>query len=326
MTISVTGMGLLAPGVRGPGDLTGSGAPHPAEADQDWFDPVPYLGRRGWKYLTPATRYLLAAANEATGRRQGDGPPPGHDADRFGVCAGTHHSITALHARLDRSVREEGTAGLSPAELPGFSVNMPASQLAISLACRAFSVTLTNPVVGGLDAVLFAMSALRRGRADRVLATATEDADASAGTLGGAAALLLDRGADPAAAELTGGTSRFVPRSAGGGWEHGALTAAVGRVAAPHTTDQVVRYAFCGSAETAPVDEAVQEAFAACGVPVKPTAYTGSDARFGTVSALFQLIGLLHEPGPGLVVAVADDGHLAAVTVRGAAEGGPARI
>ncbi|MDJ0346550.1 beta-ketoacyl synthase N-terminal-like domain-containing protein [Streptomyces sp. H10-C2] len=325
MNLSVTGVGLVAPGVRGARDLVLTDAPDPAEADRDWFDPVLHLGPRGWKYMTPATRYLLAAANAATGRSPGEKPPHAHDATRLGVCAGTHHSIGAMHARLDRTIREQGPAGLSPAELPGFSVNMPASQLAISMACRAFSVTLTNPVVGGLDAVLFAMSALRRGRADRVLATATEDACAAAGTLGGAAALMLDIDADQGSPQLTGGLSRFVPRAAHGGWEPAALTTAADRIAALGAGEHTVRYAFCGSAVAAPVDESVQKAFAAAGIALRTTAFTGGDARFGTVSALLQLAGLLEEPGPGLVVAVSDDGHLAAVTLLGAARGGPAR-
>ncbi|MER0241315.1 beta-ketoacyl synthase N-terminal-like domain-containing protein, partial [Streptomyces sp. HSW2009] len=179
MNAYISGIGMVAPGVRTLDDLDGPQAPDAVPAD--WFDPVPFLGKRGWKYFTPATRYLLAAANEAQGTRHGDAPPADQVAERVGVTTGTHHSISAMHQRLDQIAREEGPAGMSPAELPGFSVNMPASQLAISLRCRAFSVTLTNPVVAGLEAVLFAASALAAGRADRVLATATEEAPAAYG-------------------------------------------------------------------------------------------------------------------------------------------------
>lgn len=246
MNAYITGIGMVAPGVRTPGDLDGPQAPE--EVAADWFDPVPFLGKRGWKYFTPATRYLLAAANEAQGTRHGDAPPAEQVAERVGVTTGTHHSISAMHQRLDRIAREEGPAGMSPAELPGFSVNMPASQLAISLRCRAFSVTLTNPVVAGLEAVLFAASALAAGRADRVLATATEEAPATygaqppaagpAGTLGGAAVLALDARPDPGAqgraplGEVIGGASRFVPVAADGSWQPRALETAVRRVLA----------------------------------------------------------------------------------------------
>ncbi|MFF2651054.1 beta-ketoacyl synthase N-terminal-like domain-containing protein [Streptomyces sp. NPDC058045] len=317
MNISVTGIGLVAPGVREPADLTRTG-PTAAETAEDWFDPIPYLGRRGWKYLTPATRYLLAAANEAAGRRHGDEPPAGHDAARSGIATGTHHSISAMHQRLDRSIREEGSAGLSPAELPGFSVNMPASQLAISMECRAFSVTLINPVVAGLDAVLFAVAALRRGRADRVLATATEHAAPGTGVLGGAAALRLDRTDGPAAGEVTGGLSRFVPRTGGGAWSEAALESTARKTAALAAGEPVLRYTFCGPAAAAPIDSAVREACAAAGTVLKDTVFVGADARYGTVSPLLHLAGLVQESGPGLVVAASDDGHLTAVTVRGA--------
>ncbi|MBC2875733.1 MULTISPECIES: beta-ketoacyl synthase N-terminal-like domain-containing protein [Streptomyces] len=332
MTISVTGVGLIAPGVSTVEDLAASdvrvpadgvavgGAPtdgDPVDDDPGWFDPVPHLGRRGWKYLTPATRYLLAAANIATGREPGDKRALNGRATRSGVCVGTHRAIEAVHASMDRTVREHGPAGLSPAELPGFSANMPASQLAIGMACRAFSVTLTNPVVGGLDAVFFAMSALRRGRADEVLAAATDEACAAAGTLGGAAVLRLVRGRHPEAGRLVHCVSRFVPYSTAGGWEPTALRAAAHRISALGERERRARFAYCGSAATTPVAEAVREAFAGAGVVIEDAAFVGADARFGTVSPLLQLAGLLGGPGPGLVVAVSDDGHLAALTVDG---------
>ncbi|MGW1282183.1 beta-ketoacyl synthase N-terminal-like domain-containing protein [Streptomyces sp. NPDC002586] len=318
MNIFVTGMGLVAPAVASPADLVRPDVPDPAEADPNWFDPVPHLGRRGWKYFSPATRYLLAAAYRATGRGPGDKAPQDGAGVRSGVCVGTHHAIGAIHAAMDLTVRQEGPAGLSPAELPGFSANMPASQLAISLACQAFSVTFTNPVTGALDALGFAMSALRRGRADRVLAAATDDACPAAGTSGGAAALLLTRDADPDGAHLRDIVSGFVPPTDAGGWDPALMADAARRIIAPTAGDRTVRYAFCGPAATAPLDEAVRAAFATTGTALRAVSYTGGDGRFGTVSPLLQLTGLLGEPGPGLVIAASGDGHITALTVTGA--------
>ncbi|MBB5940151.1 beta-ketoacyl synthase N-terminal-like domain-containing protein [Streptomyces zagrosensis] len=337
MNAYITGIGMVAPGVRTLADLDASQAPD--EVAADWFDPVPLLGKRGWKYFTPATRYLLAAANEAQGTRHGDAPPEGHAAERVAVVTGTHHGISALHQRLDHIAREEGPSGLSPAELPGFSVNMPASQLAISLRCRAFSVTLTNPVVAGLEAVLFAASALGAGRAERVLATATEEAPAPAvaaarateagRTLSGAAALTLDARADAGPGgraplgEVTGGTSRFVPVAADGSWQPRALEAAARRLTALVADGASgagavgvppLRYAFCGPACAAPADEALRKALVGSGGPmVEQAPSLGADARYGTVSGILRLAQLLRSPGPWLLIAASADGHLTAV-------------
>ncbi|MBP0455077.1 hypothetical protein J5Y04_37000 [Kitasatospora sp. RG8] len=324
MSIVVSGQGLLVPGVRGPADLARPDAA-PAAPAQDWFDPVAHLGRRGWKYLSPATRYLLAAANAALGRTHGDPAAEGRRADRFGISVGTHHAIGALHVRLDEEVRRDGAAGLSPAELPGFSVNMPASQAAISLGCRAFSVTLTNPVVAGLEAVVFGADALRRGRADRVLAGATEAAPAAGGPpYDGAAALVLDvvgHGAAAGRPELLGGLSRFVPTGADGGPDPAAARAAAAQVAALAARAGGagrIGYAFCGPPGTRLLDEAVRHALESAGTRAEPVPSTGADARFGTTSGLLRLAALLGRPEPGLTVAVSADGHLSAVVARGA--------
>ncbi|MCT2589610.1 hypothetical protein LHJ74_06675 [Streptomyces sp. N2-109] len=314
MSVRVSGIGVIAPGVREVADL-GSVAPAPA-VGEDWFDPVPYLGARGWKYLTPATRHLLAAANTAVGRRPGEPAPSWRRPERVGVTTGTHHGIGALHARLDRTFQEEGLSGLSPAELPGFSVNIPASQLAIALSCQAFSVTFTNPVVSGLEAVSHAVAAIRRGRADRVFAGATEDAAPNGSTLGGAAVLHLEASSEPGP-EIIGGASRFLPVRAGGQPDPSALAAAVQRVAKLAGASENIRYAFCGPDSMAAADEAVRGELA--GRLVEDGPAVGADAGFGAVSAMLQLAWILRDPGPGLVLAASEDGHLVAVATRGEA-------
>ncbi|MEC3976385.1 beta-ketoacyl synthase N-terminal-like domain-containing protein, partial [Amycolatopsis sp. H20-H5] len=194
--------------------ITGVGAIVARERTPDWFDPAEHLGRRGWKYLSPATRYLLAAANQALGRAHGDPVAAEPPAERLGVVTGTQYAIADVHRRMNHTLRTEGAGGLSPAEVPAFSMNTPGSQLAITLKARAFCVTLTNPATAGLEAVLFAMSALRTGRADRVVATATEQVPDGLG-LDGAAAVTLSA-APGGIAELTGGFSRFVARGQDG--------------------------------------------------------------------------------------------------------------
>ncbi|URN11044.1 hypothetical protein LUW77_00850 [Streptomyces radiopugnans] len=170
MTVLITAAGAVAEEPRpAEGDGTGAAA---------WFDPAAHLGKRGWKYLSPATRYLLAAGNQALGRRHDEPPLTGALAERFGVVTGTQYAIAGVHRRMDDTLATTGVQGISPAEVPAFSMNTPGSQLAISTGARAFSVTLTNPVTAGLEAVQFAVTALRTGRADRVVAAATDQVSA----------------------------------------------------------------------------------------------------------------------------------------------------
>jgi 3-oxoacyl-[acyl-carrier-protein] synthase II len=172
----------------------------------DWFDAAAHLGRRGWKYLTPATRYLLAAANQALGRDHAD--PVTGGAETLGVYTGTHHCVTELHTKLYRTLRQDGVGELSPVELPGFAANVPATQLAMALGAQAFALTLTNPVVSGLEAILLGASAIRRGRATTVLATATEQRSPTCPGEGAGAAVLTADAAEPLAT-VVGGASRF---------------------------------------------------------------------------------------------------------------------
>ena len=298
--VPVGGIAVVAAGVTGPADLLAPVAPDPGP---DWFDPVRHLGRRGWKYLTPATRYLLAAAALA-GTEDAEPPPP----EAVGVVTGTSDAIDAVHAEFDHIVRTEGVGGLSPAQLPGFSVNIPASQLAIATAARAFSVTLTNPGVAGLEAVLFAVAAIRAGRAAQVLATATEQGG-NAVPRGGAVAIRLAVAAPDPVAHVLGGASRFVPVDADGSVAADRFAALLRGTSGP------VRLAVSGS-DAAAVRDLVTAGLARSGVDTVPVETLGAAGEYGTVSGLLQLAGLLCTPGPALAVTSSGAGHLAAVALR----------
>jgi hypothetical protein len=301
--------------------------PAPTSADAPhWFDPAAHLGRRGWKYFSPATRYLLAAGNQALGRRHDDPPLTGADADRFGVVTGTQYAITRVHRRMDTVLTTEGVHGISPAEVPGFSMNTPGSQLAISTGARAFSVTLTNPVTAGLEAVQFAVTALRTGRADRVVAAAADQAPQDHGGSGeydAAAAVVLSTGHGAAGdgprplAAVTGGLSRFLPPGPAGDPGPAALTASATRIAALARGADTVRLVVGAPAGAAPlavaVGDAVAKALADTGVAVRDPAGEIRQSRHCAVSGLLDLIGTARAGGPALVISVSETGHLTAI-------------
>ncbi|MEU8181952.1 beta-ketoacyl synthase N-terminal-like domain-containing protein [Micromonospora sp. NPDC049044] len=190
----------------------------PSDGAAGWFDPAEHLGARGWKYLTPATRFLLATAQLAMADAKLD--PATMAPESMGVAVGTNFAADPVVGRLDQTVRTEGAHWLSPAEAPNFSVNLAASHVSMRWAMRAFNLTLTNPMVAGIDAVLTMAGAIRRGRARLGLAGATEERPTAyrpgGGMAGeGACCLVLEsrqtaieRGATPLAT-VAGGFSRF---------------------------------------------------------------------------------------------------------------------
>ncbi|WP_405389988.1 hypothetical protein OG596_20145 [Streptomyces sp. NBC_01102] len=317
MNVWLTGTGAVAEELRAPSE----------DRDASWFDPAEHLGRRGWKYFSPATRYLLAAGHQALGRCHDDPPLTGRQSLRLGVVTGTQYAIAHAHRRMDDTLRTEGVRGIGPAEVPAFSMSTPGSQLAIGTGARAFSVTLTNPVTAGLEAVHFALTALRTGRADRVVAAATDQAPDGERQHDAAAAVVLSAPdpADPAdgagaLAEITGGLSRFVVRGADGGWEPAALAAACARVAALAAGAHGLRLVVSGPAGAARLGaatrDAVATAVAGAGGSLCDPAGTFTEARHCTVSGILELIALAREGGPALVVSLSDSGHLTAVALR----------
>lgn len=298
--------------------LTGSGFVHPEVGGPDpWFDPVPHLGARGWRYLTPATRYVLAAAGLAMADAGFD--PASLADEEVGVAIGTNFGAAPVVARFDRIVADEGAAGISPAEAPAFSVNIPASQISMRHGLRAFNLTLTNPVVAGLEAVLTMRTALLRGRALAGIAGAVEERpdDTAAHAVGAATAgegsccLVLERaGTGP---EVAGGFSVFAGISADPAAVLGArLDALLAGTPGP------LPYAPpAGSfARRDEVDDACRSWAKQAGVELVETELPGADGRDFTVSPLLQLAGLARGPGHGLVLTAGPHGHLAGILLR----------
>jgi hypothetical protein len=307
--VVITGAGLVCPTATGPAGLTEPDGPeqHPA----DWFDPVHYLGRLGWKYLTPATRYLLAAAGGAIADARLD--PEKLPGESMGVVVGTSFAARPVVARLDEVVRAKGAEWIRPAEAPNFSVNIPASHISMKYGMQAFNLTLTDPLVAGLAAVLTLASAIRRGRAELGVAGATEERP-DPGPFSDAACCLVLESAEHAEArgaaartQLAGGFCRFVPPRADPRVLVGPIEALLSDVDAP------VRCAVVGE----PLGGRLAALLAQrSDVTMVGRRYLGADGRYATASPLLQAVGLLTEYGQGLVLATSPHGHVAAVRLR----------
>jgi 3-oxoacyl-[acyl-carrier-protein] synthase II len=177
IVVGITGIGVISPYTCSvahlPRRLMASleQLPHGGRWSMAGFSPEAYLGRRGFKYMTPAARYAAAAAGMAMNQA---GVP--YAPEERGVVLGSNFSVYDVTDEMDRTLLAEGVQALSPMGAPNFSVNMAASHVCTRHQCQAFSLTLTNLLVAGMEAVLLGAEAIRKGRARFVLVGATEAA------------------------------------------------------------------------------------------------------------------------------------------------------
>ncbi|HKP94807.1 MAG TPA: beta-ketoacyl synthase N-terminal-like domain-containing protein [Fibrobacteria bacterium] len=298
----------------------------------DWFRPSDYLGPRGYRYQTSSTRYLLAAIKLALD--QDPDSPGAYPESQRGVAMGTNFSDYDVREGFDRGILAPGGArNLSPLEAPNSSVNIPASTVSIKHGCKAFSLTLTNPMVAGLEAVLVAAQALATGRARWAAAGACEGTvpERLGGLLAcdagpGAAATLILESAQSAAdrkarvlGTLGGCAARFWPEPL---WEGGAESRAaialekeLDRLALPARGSLALALPDHPSAVNRSLRDALTRSLAARGLHAAPVAGPADDGRYAAVSSLLQMQSLLDRSGPGLAAATSPYGHVVLVAL-----------
>lgn len=299
MSIVITGVGLVRQRA-------------PVAEGESWFDPVPLLGRRGWKYLTPAARYLLGAARLAL--EDAALETETFPDESMGVAIGTNFAAEPVVARLDEQLIAEGARMLSPAEAPNFSVNIPASGISMRYGMRAFNLTLTSPMVAGLESILVMGAAIRRGRARLGIAGATEQRPRSDHPGRESACCLVVEGAEEAAARgarvkatITGGWCRFSPPAAG-------IRALQSKLAAliEDAADGQLPYSVAAAGRLgADLDELCHDLAAKAGVRL--TRVGPVDASYVSVSPLLAVADQLASGQAGLVVTASGHGNLAAL-------------
>jgi hypothetical protein len=138
-----------------------------------WFDPKHFFGQRGFKYLTPATQYALAATSIAL--EDAGIQDKSYYGDTRGVVVGTNFGVFSVLDCMDQLVLAEGTDALSPMTAPNFSINLASSYISIKYGCNAYNITLTSPMVAGLEALIFGTQAIFQGRSEMAVVGATED-------------------------------------------------------------------------------------------------------------------------------------------------------
>jgi 3-oxoacyl-[acyl-carrier-protein] synthase II len=201
MNLVITAVGLAVPGDVSPADLLG-----PAAHDPSAVDPAARIGRKGLRYKDRATQLGLCAVDEVL-RAGGLWDPERPAGERLTVPAESVAVVVSSNlgnidtvCRVAQTIGDEGSRAVSPMDTPNASSNILASEVAIRFGLRGPNLMVCNGPTSGLDAVHWASTALRAGRADYVVVLGAEPDNEmvrqlmdTGRVLDGAAALLLER-------------------------------------------------------------------------------------------------------------------------------------
>jgi 3-oxoacyl-[acyl-carrier-protein] synthase II len=141
------------------------------------YEPAEILGTKGLRFLNDAAKLLIGAAELA---RQDakleigqNGDDETADAEKIGVVVGTSLSNVWDCTRFYESLLQEGES-LNPLRFPNVFINIAGGNLAIRFGARGINTTVTNGATSSLDAMGYALGALRSGRAEIMLVGAIE--------------------------------------------------------------------------------------------------------------------------------------------------------
>jgi len=97
------------------------------------------------------------------------------DLKTVGIAFGTTLSCLSLMSRYDRQAIEEGPRLANPGVFPDTGFSAPSCRLSVLLGPCAFNVTLSNGETSVLDAIEYACTFIRAGRAEMVLVGGSEE-------------------------------------------------------------------------------------------------------------------------------------------------------
>jgi len=171
--VAVTGMGLITPLgdsavalaealAQGRSSIVDLPEPSPASASRlvD-FEATRYANIRGMRVYNRASRLGICATQLAI-TDAGLGSIPGEDLGLVFACRYAHLDTLIEY---DRNLVTLGPSRTNPALMPLAIASAPGAVTALSFGLKAFSITLSNGDVGGLDALGLCMHLLEQGRA-----------------------------------------------------------------------------------------------------------------------------------------------------------------
>ncbi|WP_413101840.1 beta-ketoacyl synthase N-terminal-like domain-containing protein [Streptomyces sp. Inha503] len=194
MTVVVSGVGVVLPRARSAPELMAPAADAPP------VEPKDLVGRKGLRYKDRATQLAYCAADAAL-RDAGlldDGGLRVPGGSVAMVASSNYGNLDTICRAIDTIAEHTAAAG-SAMDLPNASSNVIASSVAIRFGLRGPNLMLCNGATSGLDAVHWAATLIRGGRASRALVLGVEPDNESvraftggSRTIDGAAALVVE--------------------------------------------------------------------------------------------------------------------------------------
>jgi len=313
------------------------------------FEAASVLGAKGLRLLDRATLLTMIATHK-TLLYAGllDEAPAWSGRRAPGLVLGTSFGSLSSIAGFIRDRLEKGQAALNPSVFSNTVVNSPASQTAIRFGLSTLCSTISAGWASGAEAIAYGADALRRGRADLVIAGGMEEfagdnlavyrdlgLEPSVPPRDTCVLLLLERESDARArggeilAELAGRGTGFDPRGDGTGLRRAVLEACE-HLAIPGqgTADETWPFELlvageCGIAAVDDAQEAVFGSFSGPRLPPHPAhgLMDGARGAFLAAIAAFACAGELASGYNGsarsaLVAAPSYTGHASALALK----------
>ena len=186
--VVVTGIGVVSPAGADPPawlgaldqgtplarDTSPEGAPRPIRAAGiESFNLRDYGAFRGTVGISRTAQ--LAVAATALAQREAATASPIPRGDRVGVVLATAFGNLESMVRFDRGARREGHRFVDPMLFPNTVVNAAAGHVSILFGYSALNSTVSSGSAAGLQAIAYAVDALRRGDADLIFAGGAEE-------------------------------------------------------------------------------------------------------------------------------------------------------
>lgn len=97
------------------------------------------------------------------------------NATRIGIVVGSCDGALGTCCQFEESIAEKGNANGSAFKFPNTVYNAAGGYLSICSGIKGYNVTVTNGAQSGLQSIAYAMSVIKQGKGDYVLATGTDE-------------------------------------------------------------------------------------------------------------------------------------------------------
>lgn len=132
------------------------------------FQPRDFISVKNIRRMDKISLMTAAAARLALDDAQLQVAPD--NRDRIGILLGTSFGATDVTVQFARTLFAEGPAFVNPILVPNTVMNAPAGHASIELGFRGVNTTVTHFAVSAETAISYAVSEIRRGAADYMLA------------------------------------------------------------------------------------------------------------------------------------------------------------